>query len=213
MRQNEPTIKHLPPAALRDHLLPELAAPLSDLERLRGQADAARQDATEAEFAVQRAEQQDRRAAADHVRGKVKQAPKPTEPEAREKLAEAEKNAKVLALAASDAEAELEDLIEAHRDELSARLDKFDVERQAECREATREAAGARSRGDGGSRPARLACGAWQLLLRPGKFRTRSEVRKASGEAYTLDELLALAEAGFAPPEPKPKTRPLRRVA
>lgn len=110
--KNAPVYKravHLPdPESIDD---PDLKAALRECGALRSAAEAAKADATEAGFAIERAEADDRQRAADHARGKLKTKPKPTAPAEVKRAEELGRAASVAALAASDAEAELLELL------------------------------------------------------------------------------------------------------
>ena len=94
------------------------------MERLRGEASAARQAVTQAKAVIEQAERHDRQALADHARGKRKQAPRPTAPKARGALVAAKTSAAALEQAAAGAQADLEATIEGRRQEYEAKLDQ-----------------------------------------------------------------------------------------
>ena len=200
-----------PPAEMRQ-LVPKLTRKIEELERLRGEATAAVAAVDEAQRAVKDAEAADRQALADHARLKLKQDPKPTAPKVREAVALAEAKAAGLQQAVADAEADLRVAIEEHRDEYTTKLDRESEQGRERSRKAATKLAELES-----DRAQLLALRRWldDGRYAPGKSRSPSvDLRKPSGEPYTLAEFLPLIERALAPPveRPKPEPRPLLRV-
>jgi hypothetical protein len=179
---------------------------------LRAEATTAAAVASAAQGAVRDAEEADRQALADRARGKLNREPKPTAPKAQEDARQAEAKAAGLAQAVADAEAELGEGIAEHREEYVAMLDREANEARERSQKTARkltELEAARSRLLALRR--RLDDGRYA----PGKSRSPFvDLRRPSGEAYTVDELLPVIERGLAAPveRPKPEAHPLRKV-
>ena len=203
-------ITDTPPPELRE-LVPKLARHIAELDRLRTEASAARQAAAEAEAAIARAEAGDRQAAADHHRG-LRKAPRPSAPQARQALTDAEAKAAGLEQAATDAEADLRIAITEHRDQYAAELDRTSERGRERSRKAATKLAELEA-----DRAQLLALRRWldDGRYAPGKSRSPSvDLKRRSGEPYTVGDLLPLIESALAPAveRPKPEARPLRRV-
>jgi hypothetical protein len=190
----------IPPPELR-HLIAEVGDLLSELEDLRAKATAARQDATECQFALERAEAADRAALANHARGRRKSPPKLAAPGARKKLADGEQRAAALEQGASDAQGELETAVENRAEEFSARIGSEAEALQGEIRSTLDELQRLTL-----ARMGILALAGWvenRTRYVPLKYGHSLDVRRPNGDRYRLDELLAEIEASLSPSEPK----------
>jgi hypothetical protein len=186
----------VPPSTHREGLIPALADPLAELERLRREAAAAGAAEAEARRAVKAAEAADVEAGAAYARGKRKSEPKPSAPAARLALSAAESQTRVLETAATHAEAELLGLIETHRGEAERQL----VHEADKYRDEVREALATLRELEAERMRARGLC-AW--LHRPGRFNPAGfgqtlDVRQQNGDLYRLDILLGLIDAALA---------------
>jgi chromosome segregation ATPase len=200
-----------PPADLR-RLIPKLTPLIEELARLRAEAAVAVAAVDEAKRALQDAEQADRQAAADFARRLRRQKPKPAAVKARAALAQAETAAAALLQAVSDAQNDLESAIEEHREEYTTKLDHESEQGRERSRKAAAKLAELEA-----ARSKVLALRRWldDGRYAPGKSRSPSvDLRRRSGEAYTVGDLLPLIESALAPPvaRPKPEPQPLRRV-
>ena len=205
----------LPPANLRDDLLPELADALDEVGKMRGERQAARHGLAAAREAVTVAEAQDRQRAADHARGKLRQKPKLSKPKAEAEAEAAEERVKVLEVAAADAEAELALQIEGHRQAIAARLDEEILKRRRALREAVgrlvqREAEfqGVRGLAAWVSEPER----GWMAA----KFSVPTGITGPNRDPLALGAALAMIAEALAEPESQPQpanVQPLKPTA
>jgi hypothetical protein len=100
---------------------PPLEAAVDEVRDLCARSAAAKQEATEAVVAVERAEIEDRQAAADAVRGNTRR-PQPKRPAAEKRQREAEHEAGVLEIAAADAADAALEALDEHGPALAAKL-------------------------------------------------------------------------------------------
>lgn len=184
----------IPPADLRT-LTPQIAAEVEAVERMRAELAAATAAVRDASIASAQAEANDRQARADHARGKLKQAPKPTIEKARATQAEAEENVATLELALSDAQAELAAAITDHRDECAAAL-------TSEHDRARDEVLGALAEVQRREVERARIAGLLRWLHRPQSYAPTGGVLvrsgKQNGEPQSAPEVIARVEAAIA---------------
>lgn len=191
----------LPPVEQRARI-PEIAKVGEEVAKLRGQHDKAARALDELNAKREEAEAEDTKLAAAAVRA-GKPHPKPAATIKAEQAVETQKQMIVaLEIAVGDAEAELVEQIAASAPTAVAGLDAEIETQREQVRKAissVREAVEARDE----SRALRdwLKSPPHNRFV-PGAFGNDVGMRKASGEAMTVGELLAAVEASFLPPAP-----------
>ncbi len=155
----------------------------------------------------------DQQAVADAARNKRKEPGRPRTPRATDAAKAAEVRAAGLEQAAVDAEADLVAGLEKHREKVGKRLDHGSEAARETSREAARKLAELEA-----ERGRLLALRRW---LDDGRYlpaKTRSpevDLRRPSGERYSLAELIPRIEAALEKPvkRPLPSPQPLKKVA
>jgi hypothetical protein len=190
----------------------EIRAKIEEFRKRRDEARVAHQDAVEQEREVERCEQADRRAEADHVRKGGKK-PTSTAPKAKAKLEELRRKAEVLAIVDDDTEAELRELLLARGPKLAEELRE-----QAKAEVAAAHQAALVVGKRLGAREQKITLALW--LEEPGRglrparsLRPSNTIRKLNGDVLQVDEVLNELVAVTDPDPPPEITRDQRTWA
>lgn len=175
---------------------------------------AARQDAVEAEYAVDRAKEQDKRARADAIKASKTAPPAKATAKAEQELAAKRDHAEAHTLATADAATELTETIEKHRPAWTEKLDSDVTDAATACIDALANLEKAISNHAELAATRRWLTGFPTARYNPTIGGTVPDLRALSGEPYHLAAVLAGLRSRL---EPKPETTaaaptPLRQV-